>query len=170
MDILYAPWRSSYLKFGGKKPKDTSGVCPFCSKLNLGPAYDEQHLVLRRFEHCVVMLNLHPYNAGHVLVIPYQHVAELHQLSRAARSELMEVASAITKMYQELFACDGLNMGYNSGKASGGSVPAHMHLHILPRFIGDTGFLAALADTKPISFDINAVYQQLKAPFASLEI
>lgn len=147
MDILYAPWRSSYLKFGGKKPKSDSGVCPFCSKLELGSAYDEQHLVLRRFKHCAIMLNLHPYNAGHVLVIPYQHVPALHQLSREARAELIEITSAVTKLYQELFSCDGLNMGFNSGKASGGSVPDHMHIHVLPRFIGDTGFLAVLADT-----------------------
>ncbi len=93
------------------------------------------------------MLNLHPYNAGHVLVIPYQHVPALHQLSREARAELIEITSAVTKLYQELFSCDGLNMGFNSGKASGGSVPDHMHIHVLPRFIGDTGFLAVLADT-----------------------
>ncbi len=170
MKILYAPWRSSYVKFGGKKPKKESGECPFCSKFEKGTEHDAEHLILRRFKHCVVMLNLHPYNAGHVLVIPYMHVPALHLLTKEIRTELIEVTTTITKLYQELFACDGLNMGYNSGKASGGSVPEHMHIHVLPRFIGDTGFLAALANTKPISFEINTVYAQLKEPFAQLQI
>jgi ATP adenylyltransferase len=127
---------------------------------------DKHKYVLKRFEHVYVMLNLYPYNPGHLMVIPFQHVGTLHELAPAARAELMEVASQSSVILEQELKIDGLNMGLNiGGKAAGGTIPEHLHLHVLPRFNGDTNFLPLLSQTKQISLNLPELYQQLKKAF-----
>jgi ATP adenylyltransferase len=114
------------------------------------------------------MLNQYPYNAGHLLILPYKHVQDISLLTKHERSELMEATNASMITLNNLFCCDGINVGINKGKASGGSVQEHVHIHVLPRSIGDTNFLAALADTKPISFDIQDIYTKMFTAFDNI--
>lgn len=160
---LYAPWRSSY-SHSTDKSKDediTPDVCVFCLQLDEN---DEKNFIIKRYKHCFVVLNKYPYNAGHLLVVPFNHHKDLAQLETAARTEIMEVITAATAILQKELKTHGINIGLNLGKASGAGIPSHLHFHVLPRWIGDTNFLPALANTKVVSSDLSELFQQLK-PF-----
>lgn len=155
MNHLYAPWRSAY-----NNKKD--GVCVFCKKSS--DTCDAESFIIKRLTHCYVMLNLFPYNAGHLLIIPYAHQASLDELTPEARQEIMEVSSRSTTILREVLHAEGINIGLNiGGKAAGGSIPEHLHMHILPRWLGDTNFLVTLAETKQISVDMHGIYKKLVA-------
>lgn len=158
MKQLYAPWRESYIQT--KDPK----VCPFCVQKDAHN--DEKHFILRRFTHCYAMLNLFPYNAGHLLIIPYKHEGSLELLSPEVHHELMDIASMSISILKKTLGAQGINMGLNQGgAAAGGSIPEHLHLHVLPRWLSDTNFLVTLSNTKQISFDLHKIYDQLKTAF-----
>ena len=162
MKRLYAPWRSSYTRTIEHQKIKTAGTCILCS-IGAEPQQDEKNFVLKRFECTYLMLNLYPYNGGHLLIIPYQHAPRLDQLSAQTRTEIMEVANDALKLLTQELAPDGFNLGINmASKAAGGSIPEHIHMHVLPRWNGDTSFLPTLAATKPISEDLQALYKQLK--------
>ena len=156
MKRLYAPWRSSYVK-----TKDTS--CPFCAAVTTRD--DAQSFVLARFDGVLVMLNRYPYNAGHLLVIPHAHEADLSALTQEVRSQIMEATNRCIQVLQEKLGCKGVNVGFNFGECSGGSIPDHLHMHILPRWQGDTNFLATIGTTKLVSFDLEEMYEKLKDAF-----
>jgi len=159
MDRLFAPWRSSYIN----KEKQTE-ECPFCAAAtNTEPTREH---VLFADAHHVVLLNRYPYNSGHLLIVPREHAADLEQLSPVVRSALIEAASYWGTVLKKVFSCQGLNMGFNFGKVSGGSVPGHLHMHLVPRWTGDTNFLATVAETKLISMGLDEVYARL-APHAT---
>lgn len=164
MKQLYAPWRSNYT-LGGSGKKNGNG-CPFC--VQAADTNDAEHFIIKRYKHCFVMLNLYPYNAGHLMVIPYQHTGQLPELSKEAHHEIIEVVSHAVTILQTTLKAEGLNIGFNfGGKAAGGSIPEHLHLHVIPRWLGDTNFLVTLADTKPISVDLQQMYQRLQKAFAT---
>ncbi len=108
---------------------------------------------------------MHPYNTGHLLIIPFRHVKDLHELTESELTEFGFLTAQSTKILQEQMKCDGINMGMNLGKAAGAGIPAHLHEHILPRWTGDTNFLPLLAETKTISIDLVKVYNDLKPYF-----
>lgn len=165
MKLLYAPWRSNYALKGDRPMKS----CAFCEQI--ASQEDEKHFIIKRFSHCFVNLNLFPYNAGHIMVIPYQHQASLPALSQETRAELIEVVSVSIDLLTTALQAEGFNAGFNlGGKAAGGSIPKHLHIHILPRWLGDTNFLITLADVKPISFDLNKTYQTLRSAFKNVTI
>lgn len=165
MKQLYAPWRSNYT-LGGSGKKNGKG-CPFC--VQAADTNDAEHFIIKRYKHCFVMLNLFPYNAGHLMVIPYEHTGQLPELSKEAQHEIIEVVSQAVTILQTTLKAEGLNIGFNfGGKAAGGSIPEHLHLHVVPRWLGDTNFLVALADTKPISLNLAEIYQQLQKAFATI--
>lgn len=161
MKLLYAPWRSAYT-ITDKAQTD----CVFCTQLV--STRDTEHFILQRFKHCAVMLNIYPYNAGHLLVIPYSHSATLEQLSPDERSNIMHAATVSTSILRTALSCDGINIGLNMGKASGGSIPQHLHLHAVPRWFGDTNFLVTTVDTKPLSVDLVTLYHTLKNAFLAI--
>jgi ATP adenylyltransferase len=164
MDILYAPWRSIYVK------KNTSDIlqdttkrdCVFCTKLGNN---DADGLILRRSENTIVMLNLYPYNAGHLLILPRAHARTLNDVSPETRTELIELVNQSIELLTSILKATGMNVGFNLGDAGGASIPEHLHMHVLPRWIGDTNFLPLLAQTKQISIDLLDLYQQLKPHF-----
>ena len=169
MDILYAPWRNKYVNDIRRTNNGSSeDECVFCHQLKEDK--DEHHFVLRRFKHCYVMLNLHPYNAGHLLVLPYAHVAHLNALSQEARIELIELLSHGSAILKEVLSADGVNIGANIEKAAGAGIPHHLHFHVLPRWNGDTNFMPTLMQTKQISVDLHDIYKKLKPAFASLSM
>ncbi len=170
MKHLYAPWRSEYTAevSNGKTENAKRDECVFCSMIQKNN--DEKHQIFGRFKHNIVMMNHFPYNAGHLLIIPFEHVSTLDQLPQEARIEMMELANASHKILKDVLGAQGINIGINIGKAAGAGIPAHIHMHVLPRFVGDTNFLPALAETKQISFDLNEMYQKLKPAFNKINL
>ncbi len=165
MEKLYAPWRNVYVA-GDKKTEHTAQECVFCVQCNENN--NEKHFILKRYAHVYVALNLYPYNAGHLLVLPFAHVKELSALSAQVRAELIEVVSLSAEILTTALKAEGINIGLNLGSTAGASLPNHLHMHILPRWTGDTNFLPTLAETKQISVDLMKIYQTLKAEFDRL--
>ena len=165
MKQLYCPWRRDYsLNTARSKNEDaTQEECVFCQ--NLKQEQDEKNFIIKRFDHNAVMLNRFPYNAGHLLVLPYPHVSDLNDLSAEARQELIELTTQSAAVLKKVLGAQGINIGLNMGKAGGAGMPAHVHMHVLPRWQGDTNFLPTLAQTKTISFDLHDIYQKLKKAF-----
>lgn len=165
MKCLFAPWRSKYTKNTGesKQEKTTQNQCVFCQKLET--KQDEKNFIIRRFEYNAILLNLYPYNAGHLLIMPLSHVANLHDMTKPAREEMMELTTHSNQIIQKIFKNDGANIGLNLGKAAGAGIPSHLHMHVLPRWLGDTNFLPIFGETKQISFDLTDIYKKLKPEF-----
>lgn len=165
MKNLYAPWRSPYSSSDDihKDAIASSNECVFCKCTQ--DKKDEDNFILKRYKHCFVILNKYPYNAGHIMVIPYEHVKRLANLSPEALNEIMLVIAQATTTIETQLKAEGVNIGLNLGSASGAGIPSHLHWHILPRWNGDTNFLPTLANTKVISFDLNEIYNLLKSAF-----
>jgi ATP adenylyltransferase len=165
MKHLYAPWRDRYTIHSAHKDNEdvSSEDCTFCTQI--AAQDDENYFIIKRYAYHVVMLNLYPYNAGHVLVVPYKHVADLADLAPQESAELMDIVTTCTQALKLVLKADGINVGINLGKMAGAGMPSHLHAHVLPRFLGDTNFMPTLNNTKVISFDLSSIYQQLKAYF-----
>jgi ATP adenylyltransferase len=154
MKILWASWRSVYVTEAGK-----SEECIFCKKLS---GNDEENLVLWRGKSCFAMLNIFPYNNGHLMIAPYRHIASLIDLNEQEKLELMEALSLLSEVLKEALKCHGFNIGMNLGRVAGAGVPDHIHLHIVPRWEGDTNFMPVIGETKVIPQSLSATYQLLK--------
>lgn len=165
MKRLYAPWRDKYVtnEVHGKKVNKDKNECIFCT--HISDNNDEAHYILKRGKHNYIMMNLYPYNAGHLLIVPYAHQADLNELSSDARQELIEFSSDCSVILKKALQAEGINIGLNLGKASGAGMPSHLHMHVLPRWVGDTNFMPVLAETKQISSDLNRIYKQLQPYF-----
>lgn len=165
MKQLYCPWRSEYtLKTAHSNNENASAdECVFCQRI--AQKNDAENLIIKRGTHNVIFLNKYPYNAGHILIMPYEHVAQLTQLSAEGRAELMEMLAQSEPIMRNTLGAHGVNMGVNLGKAAGAGIPSHLHFHVLPRWEGDTNFLPALAETKQISFDLHEFYKKIKKAF-----
>ncbi len=161
MEHLYAPWRSLYAKDISQAKQESTDAhqCVFCSQE--AEQHDQKHFILKRGKHAYVMMNLYPYNAGHLLIIPYNHCARLSELAADARLEIMELINLCTTIVEDALKAQGINVGINLGKAAGAGIPSHLHVHVLPRWNGDTNWMPTLADTKVISFNLNEIYQLL---------
>ena len=168
MECLYAPWRTAYNKSTEQKhlTNNADDMCVFCTHIQ--HTQDSTNFILKRCSHTVVMFNRYPYNAGHLLIIPIDHSGHLENLSQATRSQMMELACASTTILQKAARPDGFNIGFNLGTAAGGSIPNHIHMHVLPRWSGDTNFLPTISQTKVISYDLPAMYADLKPHFDKL--
>lgn len=146
LERLWAPYRSSYIAAmpsnddGPEKKRD-----PF---LEIPEMSDEDGLVVARGEKVYAVLNLYPYNSGHLMVVPYRKVAELEELSDAEGRELMIFAKRAVRTLKRVSKPEAINVGFNLGKASGGSVGDHLHLHVVPRWAGDSNFMTVLTGTK----------------------
>lgn len=151
MELLYNPERTAY---AGKK----SDECPFCSKFDLNDEHKYEHLIVKQTEHSVIMLNLFPYNPGHLLVIPKNHCSDISLLSIQEYRDLFDTVLLAIKAAKIVTKSSELNMGINMGKSSGGSVQDHLHVHVVPRFNGDTNFLAVLAGAKVVTKDLKTMF------------
>jgi ATP adenylyltransferase len=163
MDYLFTPWRYAYIT-GANAPGD----CLFCSLLqprNDQPKKDEQALIVHRGKYCFVMLNAFPYTSGHAMVVPYEHVDELAKLSQPAAEEMMTLTQRLEGVLRELYRPDGVNLGMNIGKAAGAGVAGHIHMHILPRWLGDVNFMTAVGETRVLPEDLETTYKKLRSKF-----
>ncbi len=166
MKNLYSPWREAYAQevdSKSKRTETTSQECVFCQQL--AENQDEENLILKRFKHCYVMLNKYPYNAGHMLVLPLTHRAQIYDVESQVRSELMEIVSKATEIASTVLKAEGCNVGINLGKAAGAGIPSHLHIHVVPRWTGDTNFMPVVGEVKQISFDLNKMFEKLKVTF-----
>ncbi len=157
--VLWAPWRMSYVT--GDKPQAEG--CIFC----ILPARENprENLVLRASPVASVMLNLYPYNNGHLLVAPRAHVADPLQLDPEAWRGLMDELRSALEVIHRVLRPEGVNVGANLGAAAGAGIAAHLHFHLVPRWNGDTNFMPVVADTKVIPQDLRQTYDLLKPHF-----
>ncbi len=130
---------------------------------------DARYHILHRGEHCFMMLNLYPYNNGHLMVAPYNHVGALDQLSPEILADMMAQAQLALKAIQRSMKPHGFNMGMNQGKVAGAGFADHIHFHIVPRWDGDTNFMPVLADIKVMPEHLDAVYQKLLQALAEIK-
>ncbi len=154
MENLWAPWRAAYIL--GPKEKE----CIFCSRLK--QKKDRENLILYRGKKSFIIMNRYPYNSGHLMVAPYSHKACLEELTKGEYTEMFELLTLSSRLLTTAMPADGLNIGINLGEAAGSSIRDHLHIHIVPRFMGDTNFMPAIGFTKIQSFDLYQIYDALK--------
>ncbi len=154
MRHLWTPWRLEFIR--GPKPAE----CVFCAKIH---GHDDVELVVARGEHVYVTLNKYPYNNGHLLVIPYQHVPSIELLDDATLLELMKMTNQALHALRETMHPHGFNVGFNLGAEAGAGIREHVHLHIVPRWSADSNFMTVLADTRTIPQLLEDTYRELKA-------
>lgn len=145
---LWAPHRVSYLAGENRPLPDNDVPCPFC---RIPTLEDAEGLIVARGEHAYVVMNLYPYNAGHVLVCTYRHVADLTDLTTDERNELLELTAHTMKVIRHVSGAQGFNLGMNQGAISGAGIAEHIHQHVVPRWSGDANFMPVIGKTKVIS-------------------
>lgn len=158
MKRLYSPWRSAYIKTFKNERK--SKKCLFCRIAK--EKKDAKNLVVWRGKTCYVVMNLFPYNAGHVLIVPYKHTANFEALSPGEHAEAMKAVARCMKALKKLSGPHGFNFGANLGRIAGAGIEHHVHFHLVPRWSGDTNFLPILSDTKLISEDMRKIWKRLR--------
>jgi ATP adenylyltransferase len=154
---IWAPWRLSYVKDASK---DKESECIFCAALEAGD--DEARLILNRGERCFVILNKFPYTNGHLMVAPYEHVAQLQELEEETLAELMSLAQQGMDALEASYSPHGYNVGFNQGRVAGAGVEHHIHMHVVPRWGGDTNFMPVLGDTRVMNQTLADSYATLK--------
>ncbi|MCM8820063.1 MAG: HIT domain-containing protein [Candidatus Omnitrophica bacterium] len=154
MENIWAPWRIIYIT--QKKSKK----CIFCSAYK--SLNDKKNFVLLRSNKCFVILNIFPYNNGHLMIAPNRHIAKFEQLDKSEIIEIYETIAKILPILKKVLKPDGFNLGINIGRAAGAGIVSHLHIHIVPRWIGDTNFMPIISGTKVISQSLSSLYDLLK--------
>lgn len=157
MDLLWAPWRLSYV--AANKPPTSAEGCFLCQ--GLAGDDDRSNLIAQRTALSVVVLNKFPYNNGHLLIAPQAHKATLHELTTEELLDSMETIRQCLRAIDGLMKPDGYNVGLNLGRAAGAGLPGHLHWHIVPRWNGDTNFMPVLSDVRVIVQSLEAFYDLL---------
>jgi len=155
-NVLFAPWRRSYIK---DAHKDKPGVCAFCDALKAGKRLES--LIVHVGSTCSVILNKYPYNAGHTLVIPNRHTADFVSLTPEEFADLHELVKKVLGALQTAYHPQGVNIGMNLGRSGGAGITEHLHYHLVPRWKGDTNFMAIVGQTKVISESLEETYGKL---------
>jgi len=155
MDYLWSPWRMEYIM---KQHQETG--CIFCQVVQQEDS--PGNLIVYRGELAYVILNRYPYTSGHVMVVPYAHQASLEDLSPSTRGEIMELATRCIQVIRPIYNPQGFNLGINLGAAAGAGIVGHMHLHIVPRWGGDTNFMSAVGATRILPESIEDSYLRIR--------
>ena len=157
LDMLWAPWRASYVM------ETKAEGCIFCIK----PAQrnDAENYLLHRGAHCFVMLNAYPYNNGHLMVIPYAHLSDLAELPGPVAAELMTLTQHSIAIVRGALRVSGFNIGVNMGSAAGAGIADHVHLHVVPRWIGDSNFMTVVGETRVLPQSLDDTYRLLAPQF-----
>jgi ATP adenylyltransferase len=143
--------------------KDNEEQCIFCAKPEAGE--DAENLIVHRGERCFVILNLFPYTNGHLMVAPYEHIGRLQDLPAETTAELMSLAQRAMSRLEEVYDPHGYNVGFNQGRVAGAGVEHHIHLHVVPRWGGDTNFMPVIADTRVMPQTLEQSFEALKGAF-----
>lgn len=159
MDTLWAPWRMKYILDPDKK----AGGCVFC--IASSTDRDRELLIMYRGKLCFVVLNMYPYNNGHIMVVPYRHIADLGELTSEENSEMMALTQKTVAVLEAAFKPNGFNIGMNLGQAAGAGIDDHLHMHIVPRWSGDCNFMPVIGETKVMPQHLDATYAALAPGF-----
>lgn len=161
MDYLWTPWRYQYMvqAASGESPE-----CIFCDAV--AKKKDSETLIAYRGAKAFVILNRFPYTSGHVMIVPYAHVAELKLCDAATLNEIMQLAQRVEAVFRANYKPDGMNLGMNLGRAAGAGVAGHLHLHMLPRWFGDSNFMTVTGETRVHPEDLKTTYERLSKAFA----
>jgi len=158
-DRLWAPWRYEYLV--APDPDE----CVLCTIPADSGHTDQEMLITARFELCYVLMNLYPYNPGHLMIVPYEHQSRLQELPAEVHTEMMQVAGLSVDVLTEAMSAQGFNIGFNLGRAGGAGIIDHLHLHVVPRWVGDTNFMPVLGETRVLSDDLWETCARLQPVF-----
>ena len=163
MKQLWSPWRMAYIE-----STSTDSGCIFCGRLDEkdGP----ENLILHRGKQSFVILNRYPYTNGHMMVVPYQHVASLESLEEPTLNELMLLTNQTIRTLRHVYGAEAFNVGINIGEAAGAGVADHVHIHVVPRWSGDTNFMSSTAGTRVIPEALKETYDRIKAGWNDLNL
>ena len=161
MQRLWSPWRSKYIASGVDSQAEG---CVFC-RIAANADQDETNFVLHRGEHAFVVLNLYPYITGHLMIVPYLHTSELDALAKQISDEMMDLAKRAQTALRAVYTPSGFNMGMNLGSAAGAGIADHLHIHMLPRWSGDTNFMTTVGESRVIPEALEATYAKLRDRF-----
>jgi ATP adenylyltransferase len=155
MDRIWAPWRSKYIL-----NTEQEDGCILCNRVKR--TADAESYILHRGEKCFIIMNIFPYNNGHLMVAPYKHTGQIEELDAHEGQEILACTSLGVQALKKAFGPDGFNIGMNIGIVAGAGIPDHLHMHIVPRWNGDTNFMPVLTDTKILSVSLDETYRLLK--------
>jgi ATP adenylyltransferase len=159
MDYLWTPWRYRYIADGPKEDR-----CIFCDAVAAND--DEKFLIVLRGEKNFVILNLYPYTSGHVMVVPYAHVADFSTAEPDTLAEMMRLAQRVQVALAKTYNPQGYNLGMNLGRAAGAGITQHLHLHVLPRWSGDANFMTVVGETRVEPEELSTTYERLRTALA----
>jgi ATP adenylyltransferase len=157
---IWAPWRLAYVSDASK---DNEEECIFCAKPREDD--DEANLIVHRGERCFVILNLFPYTNGHLMIAPYEHLGRLQDLTPETTAEVMSLAQRTMAGLERAYEPHGYNVGFNQGRVAGAGFEHHIHMHVVPRWGGDTNFMPVIADTKVMPQTLEESYEALRGSF-----
>ena len=163
MEHLWSPWRMQYIN----EHQDYEG-CVFCVACNGDDCFE--NLIVKRGQNTFVILNRYPYNSGHLLVVPYQHCDSLEGLTEEARNEMMALASRSVEILTQLYHPQGLNLGINLGTAAGAGIAEHVHMHIVPRWGGDTNFMSVVGQTRVLPEELSETYRRIQMEWSKVDL
>ena len=163
MDRLWSPWRYDYIKSGSTE-KSATPSCVFCAMLG-SEGDDESKYIVHRAAHNFVVLNIYPYISGHLMIVPYLHTGEFDSMPKEISDELMDLTKRSQTALREVYSPAGFNMGMNLGAAAGAGITDHLHIHLLPRWAGDTNFMTTVAETRVLPEDLATTYSKLRPKF-----
>jgi ATP adenylyltransferase len=161
MDRLWTPWRLAYVT----EASTPAPGCIFCAAI---AGLDEDPLVVHRGERAYVILNKFPYNNGHLMVVPHRHAGRLAELDPGEVSELMRLTQLAERVLTQVYAPHGFNMGLNLGTPAGAGIADHLHMHVVPRWHGDTNFISVVGSTRVLPEELPATAHRLRAAFGAM--
>ncbi len=168
MERLWSPWRSKYIESISEKRDGDPKKCIFCEKFSGNT--DETNLVIYRGSLSAIVMNLYPYNGGHLMIVPFAHKGNFEDLTDEENADVMKQVRLAIRLLKKTYHPDGFNFGANLGKVSGAGIAEHVHFHVVPRWNGDTNFMSVLGDTKVISEDLHDTYKKLAGALSELKI
>jgi ATP adenylyltransferase len=159
MDYLWTPWRYRYVA----EVKNQTG-CVFCNAHNANN--DKEWLIVRRAVKNFIILNRYPYTSGHVMIVPYAHTADFAGLERETAAEMMLLSQRVQAAIDDVYHPDGFNLGMNLGRSAGAGIADHLHMHLLPRWTGDTNFMTTVSETRLEPEELSVTYTRLRQALA----
>jgi ATP adenylyltransferase len=159
LERLYTPWRMKYVTSAQKN----DGGCVFCAKIDASAEHDRENYVIYRGDKTFAVMNIYPYNTGHIMILPHTHVATLAEVRPETQFELITLIAYFTDLLSQLMNPDGFNIGLNIGQAAGAGIDSHLHIHIVPRWTGDSNYMPVIGQTKVLPEELGDTYDKIVA-------
>jgi len=160
LKYLWSPWRMEYIRFFEK-----GSGCVFCEALTLSDSFE--NLIVHRGKYAFVILNRFPYTSGHLMVLPYVHCSFLHELDTDIRKEIIELTNKAILVLSQIYKPEGFNIGMNIGEAAGAGIEEHLHMHVVPRWSGDTNYMTSLGSTRVLPEALDETYRRIVTDWGS---